>query len=644
MSSSTQSTGEKHFYNQEQFNIALDYTVDNETKFCEKLKSKTKSCGTKNVRNFLWTTIPILSWLSNYNVLKDLPGDIVSGITIAVIQIPQSIGSSLLAKVPPINGIYTSIFPVLVYVIFGTSRHASIGTFIIVNIMIGQTIEEMTSSDLEPVSKYTPTQIGAAFCFNIAMIQFLMYTFRLGIISSLLSKVLISGFTCGAAVSVIASQIGHIFGIQMQSVRGYFSVLFTFYEAGRHVSLGNFNWITILVSSITIFALLLNMFYISPTLAKRCPFPFPAEIICVVIGTCLAKYLNLREKYDINLLGHIPLGIPSIEPPPFELLPKIFWESLFPAIIGYTVTVSLSLPIAQKFNYKINFNQELLALGFCHLCGSFFSCVPPSASLSRTVLSPTIGGKTQLSSFISCLILLCVLLWIGPFFEYLPVSVVACIIVITLKGLLMQVKDLRKFWRLSHFDGLIWISTFLATIFLSTVLGLATGFALNLIYILAREMMPYTCRLGYVPQKSLYVDCNRYRKAKEWELIRIFHYSGSINFVTRTLFRSKLLSTINLDLETEMKHTDDQKSQRHDIRVVIVDFSAVTYIDPAGVSLLKSLSNDFRRVKIEFLIAGCTCRVFDVMTKCGFNSEICPIIPSVHEAVEYAKNVLLSTK
>lgn len=157
-------------------------------------------------------------------------------------------------------------------------------------------------------------------------------------------------------------------------------------------------------------------------------------------------------------------------------------------------------------------------------------------------------------------------------------------------------------------------------------------------------MQPYTCLLGNVPTTNLYVDISRYKKAIEFDSIKIFHYSGALNFVSRTYFRSKLCSTIGIDLDKEIKlrSKDSHMDKPNNLKTVIVDFSALSYIDPSAVTGLKLLVSDFRKISINFFIAATTFQAYDVMTKCGLSkmdSDMFKIFPTVHDAVYCATNI-----
>lgn len=207
------------------------------------------------------------------------------------------------------------------------------------------------------------------------------------------------------------------------------------------MSSGSLNWAAIIISVTTILVLVLNNEVLKPRLAKFSRIPVPIELIVVVSGTLIAKYSPIITTWNITVIGEIPIGFPgnliasltavaayllnttlfiALAAPRYELMSDMLLSGFTIAMVSYTVSVSMALIFAKKSNYDIDFNQELLAMGGANVVGSFFSCFPLAASLSRSTIQETVGGRTQLASLISCAILTFVLLWIGPFFEVLP--------------------------------------------------------------------------------------------------------------------------------------------------------------------------------------------------------------------------------
>ncbi|XP_043475085.1 solute carrier family 26 member 10-like isoform X1 [Leptopilina heterotoma] len=672
-------------YQQDELHRIGQYS-QSQTPLSEKLSNK---CKDFEVKACIKKTVPIVDWLYNYEWKQNILGDTIAGLTVAVMHIPQGMAYAILGNVPPIVGIYMAFFPVLVYSIFGTSRHNSMGTFAVICMMTGKvvlnhatfppdtnnsTIVNNNTSNLNPENiQYTPTEVAAAVTFMVALMQLGMYILRLGVISSLLSETLVSGFTTAAAVHVLTSQIKDIFGLQLPKRKGLFKVILTYVDIFTQIE--NINYAATILSAITMIALVINNEVLKPKCAKRCPIPVPIEMIVVIFGTLLSVYMKLPENYGIITVGSIPVGLPEPKLPSFSLLEAVALDSFVITMVTYTISMSMALIFAQKLNYDVDANQELLAQGLGNLAGSFFSCMPSCASLSRSLIQQNVGGQTQLASFISCSILLSVLLWIGPFFELLPRCILAGIIIVALKGMLMQVKEFVKFWKMSKVDAGIWMMTFLSVVILDVAYGLLTGAILCIGNLLTLTMKPYTCKLALIPGTEFYLDVKRFKGTVEVPGVKILHYCGGLNFASRQHFRKivyKIAGIVpqkELTLRLKISERSCTESTNKDgysnvgfegdtcnsqeassvsgmpytnkLKVLILDFSALVHIDPAGVAMLRSLVEEYKKIEVSLYISGCSGPVFDTIRKCDLvEKKECyfTLFPTVNDAVNYAQH------
>nr|CAD7601855.1 unnamed protein product [Timema genevievae] len=534
------------------------------------------------------------------------------------------------------------------------------GTFAVICLMTGKTVTALSSPQIEerlmsgnittepPLSElreYTPIQVATAVTFMVGIYQLLMYILRLGIVCTLLSETLVNGFTTGAAVHVLSSQIKDLLGVDIAKYKGPFKVVYSFVETCSKITTANVA--AIIISAITMVVLVINNEFLKPYVSKVSKVPVPIELLVVVAGTLVSTYTKVIADYDIVVVGTIPTGLPTPTLPPFSLLADVALDSFTITMVAYTVTMSMALIFAQKLSYEVDSNQELLAQGAGNIVGSFFSCMPFSASLSRSLIQQTVGGKTQLASIVSCCILLCILLWVGPFFEPLPRCVLASIIMVALKGMLMQALQLPKFWRLSTLDGVVWLATFITVVFIDIDYGLLAGIVLSLVSIFIQGMKPYTCLLGIVPNTDLYLDVNRYKGTREVQNIKIFHYCGGLNFATRDHFKSELFRLIGLNpqkqlllIKKDLKRKIASEKKYLKVRCLILDFSALSYIDPSGVNMLRILGEEFSKIEIPVYVSGSSCPVYENLKRCGLFGEAesqFKIFPTVHDAVVFAR-------
>lgn len=637
-------------YHQSELNTAIQYEKPKHT--FRKTMQRACKC---NPLAFLYRTIPILYWLPKYKWRSCISGDLMAGITVAIMNIPQGMAYGLLGNVAPVVGIYMAFFPVLMYTIFGTSPHVSMGTFGIVCLMTGKVVayygaDEFLAAntnvthnpELGPdFESYTNLQVAVTITFTVAMVHFVMYIFRLGIVANLLSETLVNGLTCACAFHVVGSQLKDLFGLPIAKRRGYFTLPLTLYDSVMALPLANKAAVS--MSLICIVCMVINNEIIKPIVAKKTKIPIPIELLAVVLGTAVSYFGNFSEVFNITVVGHLPTGFPEPALPQFSLIRHIFTDSLMIAIISYVVTMSMALMLAQKNKYEIDGNQELLALGISNTVGSMFSCMPITASLSRSVIQEAVGGASQLASVVSCLILMCVLLWIGPMFSFLPKCFLASIIVVALKSLYMQVQNLPKFWRMSKWDGILWLLTFVTTTTIAIDIGLGAGVLLSIINLFYHGQYPYTCLLGSVPNTDLYLDMKRFKGAQEIAGIKIFHYCGSLNFATKAMFKHLLMKTTEMEPQKFSRKSVDSAENAEKLmptKCIILDLAALTFIDPSGVTQLKLVQTEFKEKNVEFYVAGCSGPVYETLRLCDVEANKgtrFQVFPRVHDAVMFAK-------
>lgn len=319
---------------------------------------------------------------------------------------------------------------------------------------------------------------------------------------------------------------------------------------------------------------------------------------------------------------------------------SVITESVIIAIVAYSITMSMALLFSEKLKYAIDTNQELLAQGVGNVFGSFFSCLPFAASLSRSATQHAVGGKTQMASIVSAGLLVAVVLWIGHLFQPLPRCVLASITIVALKDILLQVCDVVRVWKTSRADAAIWIVTYLTVILVEIDVGLLTGVLVSLFFVFGRGVGTSVVVLGHIPETDLYVDMDRYRKAVEVPTIRIVHYSGSLNVTNRNAFKKKVhavLSRYDGELAPITISINNGKETVVKTQCVIFDLAGMHYIDTSGMSTFAQLVDQLNEAGLFVYVSAPSGNIYDCMrTQSRFNTV--HFFPSVHDAVEYYKS------
>lgn len=510
-------------------------------------------CSSKKAKSSLYSFLPILKWLPRYPVKEYLLGDIISGVSTGIMQLPQGLAYSLLAAVPPVFGLYSSFYPVFLYTFFGTSRHISIGTFAVVSMMIGGVAVREVPDEIIPLDSNSTNitdvleyysardakrvQVAVALAFLSGLIQLCLGFLRFGFVAIYLTEPLVRGFTTAAAVHVFISQLKYLLGIQTSRFSGPLSVVYTLVAVLSKITTTN---IAALIVGLTCIILLLIGKKINKRFKEKLPVPIPLEIIVVIIGTGVSAGMNLNESYKVNVVGNIPQGLRAPAVPEIQLNPKMLGDAVAIAIVGFSMAVSMAKIFALKHGYTIDGNQELIALGICNSVGSFFQTFPITCSMSRSLVQESTGGKTQIAGTISAFMVLLVIVAIGYLFERLPQTVLAGIVMVNLKGMLKQFKDIRHFWRTSKIELAIWLVAFVASLFLGLDYGLLTAVTFAMITVIYRTQRPEYRILGQIPNTDIYCDVEEYEEVKEYPGIKIFQANTSLYFANSESYRNTL--------------------------------------------------------------------------------------------------------
>ncbi|XP_040500277.1 prestin isoform X2 [Ursus maritimus] len=462
------------------------------------------TCTPKKIRNIIYMFLPITKWLPAYKFKEYVLGDLVSGISTGVLQLPQGLAFAMLAAVPPVFGLYSSFYPVIMYCFLGTSRHISIGPFAVISLMIGGVAVRLVPDDIVipgGVNATNGTEARDALRVKVAMsvtllsgiIQFCLGVCRFGFVAIYLTEPLVRGFTTAAAVHVFTSMLKYLFGVKTKRYSGIFSVVY--------VSVG-----------LMVFGLLLGGKEFNERFKEKLPAPIPLEFFAVVMGTGISAGFNLKESYDMDVVGTLPLGLLPPANPDTSLFHLVYVDAIAIAIVGFSVTISMAKTLANKHGYQVDGNQELIALGLCNSIGSLFQTFSISCSLSRSLVQEGTGGKTQLAGCLASLMILLVILATGFLFESLPQAVLSAIVIVNLKGMFMQFSDLPFFWRTSKIELTIWLTTFVSSLFLGLDYGLITAVIIALLTVIYRTQSPSYKVLGQLPDTDVYIDIDAYEE------------------------------------------------------------------------------------------------------------------------------------
>ncbi|XP_049739649.1 solute carrier family 26 member 10-like isoform X2 [Elephas maximus indicus] len=605
-------------------------------------RRRARACSRSGAWRLLLGRLPPLSWLPSYRWRAWLLGDAVAGVTVGIVHVPQGMAFALLSSVPPVFGLYTSFFPVLIYTLLGTGRHLSTGTFAVLSLMTGSAIERLVP---EPPGgnlsgnereQLDAQRVGAAaaLAFGSGVLMLGMFVLQLGVLSTFLSEPVVKALTSGAALHVLVSQLPSLLGLPLPRQIGCFTLFKTL--AVVLTALPQSSPAELTISALSL-ALLVPVKELNVRFRDRLPTPIPGEVVMVILASVLCFTSSLDTRYNVQIVGVLPGGFPQPLLPSLSELPRILADSLPIALVTFAVSASLASIYADKYSYTIDSNQELLAHGVSNLISSLFSCFPNSATLATTSLLVDAGGNTQLAGLFSCVVVLSVLLWLGPFFYYLPKAVLACINISSMRQMFFQMQELPQLWRVSRMDFAVWMVTWVAVVTLSVDLGLAVGVVFSMMTVVCRTQRVQCLALGLAEGTELYRPLRESHKVPG---LCILSYPTPLYFGTRGQFRRILEWHLGLGERGKETPKPDgpPDAVAEPIRVVVLDCSGVTFADAAGAREVVQLASRCRDAGIHLLLAQCNASVMRTLTWAGLLDTVTPeqLFVSVQDAAAHA--------
>ncbi|KAM4562534.1 solute carrier family 26 member 6-like [Odontesthes bonariensis] len=537
--------------------VAQKGTWSTKPTLSEQMKESLR-CSVPRLKQTLLSWIPVLSWLPKYSFRENAVGDLMSGCSVGIMHLPQGMAYALLASLRPVFGLYTSLYPVLIYFIFGTSRHISIGTFAVISIMVGSVTERLAPDSNFMVNGTNGTetvniderdayrvQIACSLTVLAGIFQILLGIVRFGFVVTYLSEPLVRGYTTGSACHVCVSQLKYLFGVTPARFTGPLTLIYTLVDICRLLPQTR---VPELVVSLVALTVLIVVKEINACYSKKLPLPIPIELVVIIAATIITHFCGLHNEYGIDVVGEIPSGLKPPRAPDVTLFSEVVGDAFAVAIVGYAINISLGKTFALKHGYKVDSNQELVALGLSNTVGGFFQCYSVTSSLSRSLVQESTGGKTQVAGVISSVIVLVTVLKIGSLFEDLPKAVLSTIVFVNLKGMSKQFMDVAMLWKTNKVDLLVWLVTFTSTILLNLDLGLVVAIAFSILTVIFRTQLPRYSVLGKVAGTDLYLDTDTYRESKEIPGIKIFRSSATICFTNADMYLEVLQEKSGVDI------------------------------------------------------------------------------------------------
>lgn len=524
--------------------------------------------------------------MTRYGV-SDLRADLLAGITGAVLVLPQGVAFAMIAGLPPIYGLYTAVIAPIVAALFGSSRHTVNGPTTPLSIVVFSTLQPMA----EPGTMEF-IQLAILMTFIAGLIQLLMGLLRLGSAVNFVSNTVVVGFTAGAAVLIGVSQLKHFLGVEIDRGLSFFKSI----EALVH-QLPNTQWSVFLVAFVTL---------VLAILIKKIVPRWPNMLLAMIAGSFLAFYLK-GSGAVMTYVGAMPSGFPPFGVPEFEgsTVRSIFTDSLALALLGLIQSVAIARSISAKSGQRLNANQEFAAQGLSNMVGSFFNNYMSGSSFTRSALNYQSGARTPASAIISALGVVGILLFVAPLTRYLPIPVMAGIIMLVAYNLI-DFKEIRQVISLRNKEWIILSVTFLSTLFLDLEYAIYFGVILSLVFYLQRTSKPRIIEVAPDPgthnRKFRYIELYNTIPCPQLDVIRI---DGSIFFG----------ATENI---TDYLQMLKENGKKH----LLILGGGINFIDLAGARMLLAESEDREERGGGLYFCGLKKTARDFLIDSGFVEEL----------------------
>jgi sulfate permease, SulP family len=537
------------------------------------------------VRRFL----PFLSWTGELRQPGILRADIIAGITVALVLVPQSMAYAQLAGLSPLQGLYASFLPVLVGALFGSSRQLATGPVAVVSLLTAAALAPIAATNPEGVVIY-----AALLAVVVGVLQLALGMLRLGVLVDFLSHPVVSGFTNAAAIIIATSQLDKLFGVSIEKGAHHYETVWNTMTA----ALQNTHWLTLAMgtSALTIMLVL-----------RRVAPKVPAVLTAVAVTT-VASYVIHFEQLGGKVVGVIPTGLPAFA------MPQMDWAMVFGMVqsaititlIGFMEAISIAKAMATLKRQRLDANQELIGQGLANLTSSAFQGYPVSGSFSRSAVNLNAGAETGFSSVVTGAIVGATLLWLTPLLYHLPQATLAAVIMMAVFTLI-NISPLTHAWRVQPQDAVVGMIVLALTLFTAPHLetGIMLGIALSLGLYVFRTMRPRMVVLsrhtdGTLRDATVHI-------LKTCSKITILRFDGSLFFANAGYFENKVLEVVAANSE---------------LKYIVIDAESMNEIDSSGEEMLHHLASRLYASGMEMLFARVKKQVMDPFIRAGFVKQM----------------------
>jgi high affinity sulfate transporter 1 len=557
----------------------------------------------KEEKSALQRYVPILDWLPKYN-WGGLPVDLIAGVSVWALMVPQALGYAAVAGVPAQNGLYAAFAGLLLYAIFGTSRHVVTGPSSTVAAVVGAAVLSVATSGSDEA-----VAIAAAMAIFAGLIYLVLGIFKMGWVSNFLAASVLAGFISGIAIDVAIGQLDNIFGVAIADGNSWQEFVWTV-EA-----LPDLN-ITATVIGITALVILFSMRKFAPKI--------PGALVVVILGIAVVSIAGLQDVIDI--VGDVPTGLPPIGLPGISLeqLPIVIMGAIGVVLVGFSESLAAGRLYASKYHYDTSTDQEMIALGFANAGSGLISGFGVNGSLSKSGANDTAGGKTEMASLFQAFLILLTMLFLASLFTNLPEAVLGAIVIAAVVPMI-ELGELKRFYRVQRAEFLLAIAALLGVLTFGTLQGVFIGVGLSLLLLIARASQPKIPTVGKKPGHEVFHITEDHPDYETYPGLIVVRFQGTLYFATASALRERLRELV-VGADPPVKD-------------VVIDMVAVSFIDTEGADMIETVTEEMGRDRIQIHLAHVHNNVRAFLKEAGTEEVIGE--KNIHDDVFDAVNTIL---
>jgi sulfate permease, SulP family len=546
---------------------------------------------------------PLLGYLKSYKYPL-FSADAIAGIITAILLVPQGIAYAILAGLPPQHGLYASILPPIVYAILGSSQVLSVGPVSIAAIMVASALAAPEIAIL-----HNPLQASLLLALESGLCMLFMAICRMGVLVNFISHPVLSGFTSGAALLIIASQLPELMGLKKPTCRLDDISCYQAYISGYSITtlclgLAALAFLILLGHPITYFLKKARINPVISTGISKC-----GPLLVIILSTIVVKHFNWAVEQHIAIVGNVPSGLPKLSANFFDLVTAqvLLPYAVFISLIAYVESVAIAKVAANIRGEKIRPNQELVALGFANIAAACSGGMPVAGGFSRTMVSIAAGARTQMTMLVAAFILLVAVAYLTPWFTYIPKATLAAIILVAIWPLI-HLKEIISTWRYDSGDGVSELITLLGVLMLGVEKGIVLGIILTIANHIRKSSRPHIAIVGRVPNTEHYRNIKRH-SVETWQNLLLLRVDGDISFTNINYIEDYFFAELQ---------------QRPTIKHIVLIFTSINDIDTTALEALENINKTLQVAGKTLNIAEAKGPVLDKLAKTDFLRHLNP--------------------